>query len=312
MSSRATQGAHREVGLVGLGLLGSAITRRLVNRAYTVHGTDLDAGARSRHLAAGGIVHDSAASVAEASSVVLLSLPNGSIARAACFGRRNVVEGAAPGTVVVDTTTARPQEAESLGADLEAVGMRLLDVGLSGSSPMVAQGDGVAIVGGSAGEEDPALPVLRDLCQTVFLVGAQGNGMRAKLVVNQVLAINRVAVAEALVTAEKLSLDSQLMLDVLRQSAAHSTALDIWGQRMVERRYTDPTSRVRQHAKDAAQILEQARDSETPSPLMSQVGLLAQAAMAQGLHDADNAAVVEVLRGLAGLAAPLTAYRTPD
>ena len=301
MSVMASGAARTDVGLVGLGLLGSAIAQRLIARGYTLHGTDLDDDARERHARAGGVVHASAADVARACSLVLLSLPDGAVARAACFGPGGVVEGAGPGTLVVDTTTSRPREAEALGEDLKAVGLRLLDVGLSGSSPMVADGDGIALVGGHDGGHDPARAVLEDLCRSVFLVGSQGNGMRAKLVVNQVLAINRVALAEALVVAEKLSIDGGVMLDILRQGASHSRAMDIWGERMVERRYTDPTSRVRQHIKDAGHILEQARDLQAPTLLMSQVGLLAQAAMAQGFENSDNASVLEVLRGLAGL-----------
>lgn len=297
------------IGLVGLGLMGTAMSGRLLAAGRAVVGCDPSPAARDAHLARGGTVADSAADVASRCEVVLLSLPDGEISREVCLGRDGVATGARGGTVVVDTSTTLPEQAEAIAEGL-APGVTFLDAALSGYSGMVARGDVLAMVGGDTAAAAEVEDVLATFCREIRHVGATGDGMRAKLVVNEVLSLNRYAVAEGLVLAEKVGLDPARMLAVLQASAAYSTAMDMWGRRMVEHDYAEPASRIRTHDKDAQLILDLGRRNGAPLPAQAQLNGLVRAAIANDLGDHDNAVIIEILRTLAGLG-DLSTARSP-
>jgi 3-hydroxyisobutyrate dehydrogenase-like beta-hydroxyacid dehydrogenase len=289
------------IGLVGLGLMGSAMSTRLLSAGHAVVGYDVAEAAREAHATRGGEVVDTAGTVAARCRVVILSLPNGQISSHACFDPDGVASGVRDGSVVVETSTVLPEEAERMGAELASHGAGFTDAALSGHSEMVGRGEALGMMGGEASEAAVVEPVLDAFCRQVMHVGGHGDGMRAKIVVNQILTINRFAVAEGLVLAEKLGVDTGRMLEVLRSSAAYSKAMDMWGDRMVERRYTDPASRVDSHNKDAGLTLQLGREHHAPMLLTSQINQVVQSMLASGMADLDNSSVVEALRDLAGL-----------
>ncbi|MPZ73289.1 MAG: NAD-binding protein [Nitriliruptorales bacterium] len=289
------------VGLVGLGLMGTAMSTRLLAAGRAVVGFDPSPGARANHEARGGTLAGSAAEVAASSRVVILSLPNGQISRSVCLDDGGVRDGATPATVVVETSTTLPDDAATTAAQLREFSIAFLDAALSGSSDMVARGDTLGMVGGDAAALTVAEPILRTFCKEVRHVGGSGDGMRAKLVVNQILSLNRFALAEGLVLAEKLGLEPEQMLGVLQASAAYSKAMDMWGQRMVERRYSEPVSRIRMHNKDAQLTMDVGRRHGAPMIATTQLNAIVQIALANDLGEADNSVIIEVLRRMAGL-----------
>jgi 3-hydroxyisobutyrate dehydrogenase-like beta-hydroxyacid dehydrogenase len=291
----------QEVGLVGLGLMGTAMSTRLLAAGRSVVGYDVDGAARDAHVARGGEVVDSPAEVAARCPVVILSLPNGDVSREVCFGPSGVAESLRGDTVVVETSTVLPRQAEAMAAELAASGAHFADAALSGHSEMVARGDTLGMVGGDASDLPVIEPLLDPFCRKVMHVGGHGDGMRAKIVVNEILTINRFAVAEGLVLAEKMGVDAGRMLEVLRSSAAYSKAMDMWGDRMVERRYTEPASRVDSHSKDARLTLELGREHEAPMLLTTQINQVVQGMLANGWAELDNSSVAEALRTLAGI-----------
>jgi 3-hydroxyisobutyrate dehydrogenase-like beta-hydroxyacid dehydrogenase len=297
--------AVREVGLVGLGLMGSAMSTRLLADGFAVVGYDIVAGAREAHDARGGTVASGPADVAKRCPVVILSLPNGQVSHEACLGPGGVVEGVRDDSIVVETSTVLPDEAEAMAADLAERGAHFVDAALSGHSEMVGRGDALGMIGGDPADVPVIEPILDAFCREVMHVGGHGDGMRAKIVVNEILTINRFAVAEGLVLAEKLGVDVGRMLDVLRASAAYSKAMDMWGDRMVERRYTEPASRLDSHSKDARLTIQLGREHQAPMLLTTQINQVVQAMLANGMAELDNSSVVEALRALAGIAPKL-------
>jgi 3-hydroxyisobutyrate dehydrogenase-like beta-hydroxyacid dehydrogenase len=291
----------REVGMVGLGLMGTAMSRRLLQAGFQVHGYDVDEHARSAHLDRGGTVGGSAADVAARCRRLILSLPNGAVMSEACLGPDGVREGAVPGSVVIDTTTSRPDEAIAVGEALQADEVVYCDVGISGNSAVVARGEALGVVGGP----DDCLPavaeVLAPFCRTVMRAGETGTGMRAKLVINHVLTLNRFALAEGLVHAEKVGMDLATTLEILCESAAYSRAMDMWGERMASGDYLPPASRVRNGNKDLQLILSVGKEAGAPMLALGQVDHVVQAMLANGLGDADNAVLAEMLRRLGGI-----------
>lgn len=293
--------ADTTVGLVGLGLMGAAMTERWLAAGATVQGYDVDPDRCVEHTARGGRVADSAATVAYAVDVVVLSLPDSTVGRSVCLGPGGVAEGAHAGLVVVDTTTGRPADAVELAAELGRRDVRYVDASLSGSSDMVRQGDILAMLGGEPADVERVRRVLEPIARASHHVGAAGAGMRTKLVVNLVLGAHRLALAEGLVLAEKAGMDLSMVLDVLRESAAYSRAMDIFGERMVAADHHPPNSRLRQYHKDVRLMLEQGQEVEAPLFVTSLVAQVLQAGVAGGLGDADNSAIVEVLRRLGGI-----------
>lgn len=289
-----------DVGLIGLGLMGTAITERLLLAGHRVLGHDPREAARDAHAARGGVALASAAEVAGATDVIVLSLPSGAVTLEVCLGTDGLVHHARPGTLVIDTSTIHPSEAAAAAAGLAAAGIDFADAGVSGSSNNVAAGQALGIVGVAEGRFAEVAAVLAAFCTEVLHVGGCGDGMRAKLVINAVLSLHRAALAEGLVLAERLGMDAGRMLDVLRRSLAASRAMDVWGPRMVARDYT-PTSRLRQHDKDAQIILALAREHGAPMLGLAQANHIVQVGLANGYGDSDNAVLAEVLRMLAGV-----------
>jgi 3-hydroxyisobutyrate dehydrogenase-like beta-hydroxyacid dehydrogenase len=289
-----------DVGLVGLGLMGTAVTDRLQLAGHLVHGFDPLATAREAHVSRGGVAHASLAEVAVSADVILLSLPSGAVTLEVCLGAEGLVHHARPGTLIVDTSTVHPDEAAAAAEGLRAAGIHFADAGVSGSSNNVAAGQALAIVGVAEEHFPRAEAVLAPFCTEVLHVGDVGAGMRAKLVINAVLSLHRFALAEGLVLGEKLGVEAGRMLDVLQRSLAYSKAMDVWGPRMVARDYT-PSSRLRQHNKDAQIILSLARAHGAPMLGLSQANHVVQIGLANGYGEADNAVLAEVLRMLAGV-----------
>jgi 3-hydroxyisobutyrate dehydrogenase-like beta-hydroxyacid dehydrogenase len=292
------------VGAVGLGLLGSALTTTLLNRGFDVVGFDLDPARMSEHEQRGGVAAASVAEVARSAEQLLLVLPTSEISRTVCLGDDGIGANAAPGTVVMDATTARPTDSIAIGEKLAAHGVAYLDAGISGSSVMAAKRDIVVMVGGDADAVQKVSPVLDAVARSVRHVGGAGAGARTKLIVNLMLGAHRVVLAEALVLGEKAGLDLDVLLEVLKDGAAYSKAMDGWGPRMIAGDHDQPMSRIRQHAKDVRLILEEGAAVGAPLWMASTVGQVLLVAQEQGLADADNSAVIEALRRLAAHSRP--------
>jgi 3-hydroxyisobutyrate dehydrogenase-like beta-hydroxyacid dehydrogenase len=174
-------------------------------------------------------------------------------------------------------------------------GMWFLDATISGSSRQIADGKGVFMVGGDQGAFYACRSILGILSKKVFYMGASGSGSRAKLASNLILGLNRLALAEGLVFAEKLGLDAETFLNLLKQTPAYSAAMDTKGQKMIEGDFT-AESRIRQHHKDVSLILKYAKKTHQQLPL-SQVHLdILKKSIASGDGDMDNAAVICELR----------------
>lgn len=287
-----------KVGLVGLGLMGSAMGPNLIEAGYDVVGYDTDADRRAEHAARGGSVADSLMAVAEAGTVIL-SLPNSDIGRQVCFAEGGLAN--ARPLLVIDTTTARPSDTLEIGARLAELGIGFVDATMSGNAAQAATRDVVSMVGGTDEHVAAARPVLEAVARSVHHLGPVGSGAVTKLVVNQVLGIHRVALAEGLVMGECAGLDLSTLLDVLRDGAAYSRAMDIWGERMVTGDHLPPSSRIRQSHKDFRLMMEQGQALASPTWLASTVRQLLGTAEATGLGDLDNSGIIEVLRRQAGI-----------
>jgi len=200
-----------------------------------------------------------------------------------------------PGRIVLCASTCDPDRIAVIGERAAARGLRFLETPVSGSSGQVARGEGVALIGGDANVLSAAEPILRALFAAYFHVGKIGDGGRAKLAVNLILGLNRLALAEGLVFAERVGLEPAAFLDVARRSAAYSQVMDVKGGKMVRGDFA-PEGRVTQHLKDVHLMFEQAVRVQQELPLLAVHAEVLEACVRHGEGELDNSIVVEEIR----------------
>src|ERR1700730_9594880 len=278
------------VGVIGLGLMGEVYARRLVAAGFTVLGFDVDP-AKSARLADLGAQAGTLPDIAQKCDPIVVAVFNTDQVE-------DVVERAlipaAAGKIVLVTSTCDPDRIAALGA---RVGdrLRFLETPVSGTSEQVRHGDGVGLIGGEAKIAADAAPVLDALFAKSFHIGKIGDGGRAKLAVNLILGLNRLALAEGLVFAARLGLDPAAFLDVARGSAAASQVMDTKGPKMIGGDFA-PEGRVRQTLKDTQLMLDQARKAGQQLPLLQIHADVLQACVRHGDSEKDNSIVIEEIR----------------
>lgn len=294
----ATDG--KTIGMIGLGLMGTAMARNLLAAGFTVAGYDVLPDKVRALAAGGGRAAASAAEVGKQAEVVITALPSAAIVEAALLGPAGVAEGARPGLVALEMSTVAPETSRAVAGGLAERGIAMLDAPVSGSSGMVAQRDCIIMVGGDRAVFEGCRPVLEALSRRAFYVGPSGAGAQLKLVTNLIMGANTLATAEGLALGMKAGLDPRLMLEVLRDSAAGSRMLDVRGPLMVDGRY-DPQMKIEMFLKDVSLILENGQQLKMPLPLAAAMQQMFTAAYNQGRGLQEMAAVIEAYRRLGGM-----------
>jgi 3-hydroxyisobutyrate dehydrogenase-like beta-hydroxyacid dehydrogenase len=281
---------HTLVGVIGLGLMGEVYVRRLVAAGFTVIGFDVDP-AKTERLAQFGARAGSLADVAQQCDPIVVAVFN--TEQVEDVVERALIPAAA-GKIVLVTSTCDPDRIAALGARVGDK-LRFLETPVSGTSEQVRQGDGVGLIGGDQKIATDAAPVLDALFAKSFHIGKVGDGGRAKLAVNLILGLNRLALAEGLVFAARLGLDPAAFLDVARRSAAASQVMDTKGPKMIGGDFA-PEGRVRQTLKDTQLMLDQARKAGQQLPLLQIHADVLQACVRHGDSEQDNSIVIEEIR----------------
>ena len=282
---------NETIGLIGLGLVGTAIAEVLLARGFEVVGFDIDEARRTHLTTLGGHIATSPREVAEAASRVVLSLLDSNIVAEVVEGPDGLIQAKEPPHYIIDTTTGDPEETIDLAKRLARRDIRLLDATISGSSEQLRVRDALFMVGGDRAAFEQCADILDALSERVVYLGSSGSGSKAKLASNLILGLNRLALAEGLVFAERLGLDLERFLKLLTMSPAYSVAVDAKGEKMLRQDFA-AQSRIRQHHKDVALILKYAQKAGQELPL-AQVHLeILEQAIAAGEGDLDNAAVI--------------------
>lgn len=275
--------------------MGTALAQRLTAAGFGVAGYDVDASKTAQITELGGKAAGSIAEIARECDPIVLAVFDTDQVEEVVEKHLLPVLGDRSGRIVLCASTCDPDRIATLGVRVAARGLHFLETPVSGTSAQVARGEGVGLIGG-----DPAIaveiePVLRALFPTYFLIGKVGDGGRAKLAVNLILGLNRLALAEGLAFAERLGLDPTAFLKVARSSAAYSQIMDVKGARMVDRAFA-PEGRARQTLKDAQLMLEQARAVGQELPLLKVHAEVLEACLRAGEGELDNSVVIEEIR----------------
>jgi putative dehydrogenase len=286
------------VGVIGLGIMGSAMAGNVIAAGFAVQGYDVLAARRAALSKAGGRATRSAKEAARGAAVVITSLPT---AQALHDVAAEFAGSAAKGLIVVETSTLPIAMKEAARATLARHGVTLLDCPLSGTGAQAKVRDLVVYASGSRSGYRRCVPVLEAFARAHYFLGAFGAGSKMKFVANLLVAIHNVSTAEALVLGMKAGLDPATMVKVLADGAGSSRMLQVRGPMMVRGDYSDAAMKVGVWQKDMKIIGEFARELDCPTPLFAATTPIYNAAMALGFAESDTAAVCAVLEKWAPL-----------
>ncbi|MGC1870728.1 MAG: NAD(P)-dependent oxidoreductase [Acidobacteriaceae bacterium] len=259
---------NTQVGFIGLGLMGSRLTRRLHTAGWNVRGWNLTPQSAAEIRKEGIAIVPSIAILAADSNVILSSLANDAAVRSVYLDQGGVFSSAKPGTVILELSTISPELSRLLHEKARATGVNLLDVAISGSTPAVDAGTITLLAGGDKETFERSVPIFESIAKQWFLIGPGSSGVQMKLVVNLLLGLDMQALAEAVSLGEHLQIDRNVLLDVLSKTAVIAPAMAGKFRKIKEGDYS-PEFPLRLMSKDMDLVMDAAKISGADLPAAS-------------------------------------------
>ena len=289
---------EREAGIIGLGIMGGAMSANMVASGWRVHGYDPSAEARDAAKAAGVVVLEALSDLLAAAPVIMTSLPSPAALQATADA---IAASGAPRRIVVEASTMTLDAKLRFEATLSAAGHVALDCPISGTGAQAKTRDLVIYASGDSRAIAELQPFFAAFSRSVHDLGAYGNGSRMKYVANLLVAVHNVASAEAMVLGMKAGLDPRQVVDLIAAGAGTSRVFELRAPMMADRAYEPATMKCAIWQKDMAIIGQFATELGVPTPLLSATVPIYASAMALGHAQHDTAAVCDVLERMAGL-----------
>ncbi|MDQ0068727.1 2-hydroxy-3-oxopropionate reductase [Variovorax boronicumulans] len=291
---------RQRIAVIGVGIMGSAIARRLLECGHAVSVFDLDKAKVQALQAQSAHAAPTAADAAAASDFVITSLNAAAVVERALFGENGVADAPADAQrLVIDMSSIDPPSTRRLAQTLrERTGMGFVDAPLSGGAPKALLGQLTVMAGGSTEDVTRARAVMDSLCANYTHMGESGAGQTTKLVNQLLCAIGFQAVAEAVRIAEAGGVDASKLPAALAGGRADSQILREFGPKMAARDYT-PTGRIDNMLKDLEAVQGFAQGQRLPLPLAGIVSELHRTFVAAGLGPEDTAAMMRQFDGYA-------------
>jgi 3-hydroxyisobutyrate dehydrogenase-like beta-hydroxyacid dehydrogenase len=283
------------VGIVGVGVMGSAMGTNLLAAGFSVTGFDVVPEAAGRLVPLGGAVAGSPAEVANVSDVVLLSLPTVGALEEAVSGSGGLIETTNTSVVCVEMGTLPLDAKEAAKARLAGVGIELLDVPVSGTGIQAADATLVVFASGDEEAFHIAEPVFGGIGRSTYYLGEFGNGSKMKYIANLLVAVHNLATAEAHALGLAAGMDPATVQQVMSDGIGGSKILDVRGPMMVRDEYQPPSARLDIILKDATIIKAFAEQHGAPTPLLDATIPVYEASKAAGLGSEDAAALCRYL-----------------
>lgn len=285
------------VAVVGAGIMGSAIARRLLECGHDVAVFDLDRGKLDPLAALGAKAAASAAEAARDAAFVITSLNSAAIVRSAVFGADGVAEGLGPDALLIDMSSIDPPSTRTLGEELrQRCAAGWVDAPLSGGAPKALLGKLTVMAGGTDADVGRAYTLMKDLCANYTHMGPAGAGQTTKLVNQLLCAIGFQAVAEAVRLAEAGGVDASRLSQALAGGRADSQILSEFGPKMAARDYT-PTGRIDNMLKDLEAVQAFSQSQRLPLPLTGHIAELHRSFIAAGIGAEDTVAMMKQFNG---------------
>jgi 2-hydroxy-3-oxopropionate reductase len=276
------------------------MSRNLLKAGHSLIVYDIFPGPVAELTEAGAERGESCADTAARSDVIVTMLPDGPEVETAIAGSGGVLEGARPGSVVVDMSSISPLVSQKMAAACAAKGVEFLDAPVSGGEPKAVDGTLAIMVGGKPEVFDKVQQILQKMGSTVTLTGPVGAGNVTKLANQIMVACNIAAMGEALVLATRAGLDPEVVFNAVKGGLAGSTVLNAKAPMVISRNFK-PGFRIKLHQKDLRNALLAAESMKVSLPLTSLVQQMIMALMNQGKGDLDHSAIVTFIEGMAGI-----------
>ena len=288
----------QRVGVVGLGIMGSAMSSHLIAAGFDVHGFDVLPDRVDAFSAMGGTAHRSGAEVAAACELVLFSLPTIPSLEAATA---DVAAGAHDGLIAAEMGVFPIEDKQRSHDRLAEVGIELMDVPVSGTGLQAADGTLVVMASGTRDAFDRTQPVFDAVGRATYYLGPFPNGSVMKFIANLLVAIHNLSSAEAHALGIAAGMDPDVVQEVIGDGVGSSRIFEIRGPMMAADSYDPPSARLTTILKDATIIQAFARSVGAPTPLLDTALPIYQASKAAGLGDLDAAALLRYLERDAGM-----------
>jgi putative dehydrogenase len=298
MSKKRSKG---RVGIVGLGIMGGAFAKNLIEAGWDVAGFDIDPAQRRKASRAGIEIAPNVASLAASAPVIITSLAK---PQALHETIRLIVKAELPRRVIVETSTFAIGDKEKAERALRDAGHVTLDCPISGTGAQARTKDIVIYASGDRAAIRKLKPLFSDFSRAAHDLGAFGNGSRMKYVANLLVAIHNVASAEAMVLGMKAGLDPEQISRLVSSGVGNSRVFELRAPMMAKNRYNPATMKISVWQKDMAIIGAFAKTIGSPTPLFDATGPLYDRALADGHGAEDTAAVCAVLERMARLKRP--------
>jgi 3-hydroxyisobutyrate dehydrogenase-like beta-hydroxyacid dehydrogenase len=283
-----------DIAVLGIGLMGFPMARRLCEAGHRVHVWNRTASKAQGLQAFGAQLCASTQEAAAKSEVTITMLENGEVVKSVLFDM-GVAESLAKGSLVIDMSSIKPVQARDHAARLAELGIDYLDAPVSGGTLGAEQGTLAIMAGGSADVFERAVPVLQAMGRPTH-VGPTGAGQLAKLANQMIVGITIGAVAEALLLCERGGADMSRVKQAITGGFADSRILQVHGQRMVERDFA-PRGKMSVQLKDLRNALSTAAESGFEAPITAMLEQLYAEGVGHGLADLDQAGLfVELAR----------------
>lgn len=288
-----------DIGFIGLGIMGKPMAKNLLKAGHSLVVYDILDAPVKELVQAGATAGSSPKDVALRNKVIITMLPNSPHVKQAVLGKDGVIEGAKPGSVLVDMSSIAPLASREVAAELAKVGVEMLDAPVSGGEPKAIDGTLAIMVGGKEAVFESVKDVLLKMGASAVLCGDIGAGNVTKLANQIIVALNIAAMSEALVLATKAGVDPERVFDAIKGGLAGSTVLNAKAPMVLVGNYK-PGFRIELHIKDLQNALDTAHETATPIPLTSQVMEMMQALKVEGKQADDHGGLIQLYEKLAG------------
>lgn len=289
----------KKIGFVGLGIMGRPMSKNLLKAGYELVVTDIVKEAVDDVVQSGATAAATAAEVAAQCPIVITMLPNSPHVKSVVLGKGGVLEGAKPGTILVDMSSIAPLASQEIEKACAEKGVKMIDAPVSGGEPKAIDGSLSIMVGGDKAIFDEVYDMLMVMGGSAVWCGDIGAGNTTKLANQVVVALNIAAVSEAFLLANKAGVDPELVYKAIRGGLAGSTVMDAKAPMFMAGNYK-PGFKIDLHIKDLNNALDTGHGVGAPLPLTALVMEMLQTLKADGCGQEDHSAIAKYYEKVSG------------